>query len=43
MKINFYNQTEKRFVEILPSMTLSWYSGYTFYLGWLFWSITIDF
>lgn len=34
---------KSKYIEVLPSISISWYGGKTIYLGWLFWHIFIDF
>lgn len=42
MKITFENNYDKQFVEILPSITVSWALGQPLiYIGWILWNITI--
>lgn len=43
MKIDFKNEFDKKFIEILPAITCSYYGGFTLYFGWLYWCLIIEF
>jgi hypothetical protein len=41
MKINFESSYKKKYIELLPTLAVSWYSRPVIYLGFLFWSLVI--
>lgn len=43
MKIEFQNEIDKQYIEILPTLCVSWYSDTELWFGWLFWRIVIRF
>jgi hypothetical protein len=42
MKVSFNNEYKKQFVELLPSVAVSWYGRGTLYIGWLVWNLTVE-
>lgn len=44
MEFNFESNWGKRYFEILPTAAFSWAFGRpTLYLGWLLWSLNVEF
>lgn len=41
MKIEFWNESNKQYLEILPSVTFGW-KPFRFTVGWLFWFLHIE-
>lgn len=39
MKIEF--KRERTWIELLPTLAISWYSGIDIYFGWLMWNLYI--
>lgn len=43
MRYEFNDETEKQYIEVLPSVAVSWWGRPTVMIGWLFWNIVITF
>lgn len=41
MEITFHNEFSKKYAEILPAITISWYRPFTIVIGWLWFGMTM--
>lgn len=42
MKTTFNNELHKKYIEVLPSLSIGWYMETVIHFQWLVWSITIE-
>lgn len=43
MKYKIESSFKKKYIEIIPTISFSWFQSSLIYIGWLFWSLVIEF